>query len=211
MRAEHATGFVHKIAGCKGFAGKPLQKRGVIAVGNKANILAVPFFCIGESVFFGEFAHLGFCKFAEREHCMPKLFGGKRIKHIALVFAFVDRFLQNTAVALFSNARIVTGRDIIAVFGPCRLKQPPEFNITVAVDAWVRRQARFIGFRKPLHDFVAERFGKIQHLVRAAKPRANRFRIGNIGFRAAGARFAGRWVIIVNQPHRRAERRKPLL
>ena len=64
MPAEASSVFVGEIPGVSRFTRSPLNKACVIAVGHKANILAVGLRRVYKAVLFGYFTHLRLCKVA---------------------------------------------------------------------------------------------------------------------------------------------------
>ena len=69
---------IQKIPLRVGFSGVPLQKRAVVTIGNKADVLAVPFPGVDEAILLGNLPDLGFCKGAQ---------GKLNVRHLLLIQA----------------------------------------------------------------------------------------------------------------------------
>ena len=86
MSADYISAYVDVVSAGINLSGVSLHKRGVIAVGNEADILAVVFAGIFKAGSSCKLSCLLFCHAAEREFQVRELRLSKRIEHIGLIF-----------------------------------------------------------------------------------------------------------------------------
>ena len=139
----------------------------IVSIRHEADILAVMFFCVHKSMCFRNGTCLAFRHAAERKLCVCKLLLRQGIKHIALIFAQVDRFLQEitTGCRILSDLCIMSGNYIIHSKLLCPLVQIFEFQITVTVDAGVRCDTTFVAVHKLVHDLLLEMLLEVHDIV----------------------------------------------
>ena len=87
---------------------------------------------------------------------MRELLLCKRIEHVALILALVERFFEQPSSVLLLDARVVTGHDGVAAQNAGALVEPLELQIAVAVDAGVWRGAALVGGNKAVDDLPLE-------------------------------------------------------
>ena len=115
------------------------NKRRVIPIGHKTNVLALCLLGIDETMLHGQLTHLLFRHAAQRKKRMGKLLLRKQIQHITLVLRLVRGFFQQVLLAIVFDLRIMAGHQIIAAQLMSAHEQLLEFQIMVAIDARIRR------------------------------------------------------------------------
>mgnify|MGYP000452965321 FL=1 len=88
--AHHLAALVQKITGGVALAGKALHKAGIVAVGHKADVLAVVFAGIDEMMLLGDGTYLGLVQGPQRQAHMSQLLLGEVVQHIALILALIQ-------------------------------------------------------------------------------------------------------------------------
>ena len=185
-------------------AGIPPQKCRIIAVRDKANVLTVMLPCIEKLLFLGDLTHFWLMQSAQREQCVGELLLCHRIQHIALILALIQRLFQlpPSGFLIVLNARIMTGRNIVALQLPGTVIQPLKLEIPVAVDAGIRRPSALIGTDKPLDDLLIKGIHEIKPIVRHVQTICHIARIPDIVLTAAGRMLVLSDSFIVVQTHR---------
>ena len=106
---------VYKIAGPRMFPGIFLNKRSVISIGNKTDILAFRLIRVDKSLFLGNPADLRFRIAAKGKKRMGKLILIHGIKNIALVLGGIQTFFKkiSSGIRILLNTGIVAAGDIL--------------------------------------------------------------------------------------------------
>ena len=205
MLAQHMALPVHEWAGLRLLAGAQLNDAGIVAVRYEADILTVALSGVYKAMLLGNLTRLGLVQRAEREAQMRQLVLIQEIQHIALVLAVVHGLFQEPAAVFLLDAGIVPRGDGITAKQLRALDELGEFHVAVAVDAGVRCRAALIGIHKAVHHLLAEAVREIEHIERHTELIGHAARILDVFERAAAlfARHPG--VLIVEQPHRRAD------
>ena len=136
----------------------PPEKSAVVPVGNEANVLAVPFFCVEKALRFRNGPSLRLGKASQREPGVRQLILGQCVQKIALILGFICRFFQQEATVFFLDLRVVAGHHIIAAHFPGNIQKSAEFQMPVADHAGVGRQSLFIAAYKIVHNLLSEIF-----------------------------------------------------
>ena len=182
MRSQHLTVLVDEFTGARFIFGNAFDKSGVVAVGDKADILAVRLMSRYQAAVFAHPADLGFGNICQRQQDMRQLLLGQVKKHIALVFGVVVAAGQQPAVSVSieNDAGIVTGSQIFTVHQPGAIEQFAEFDVFIAVDAGVWRTAGFVFADKAVDDAVPEAGTEIKDIVGNAQLVCNQFSVFNV-------------------------------
>ena len=94
MTAYHLPLKVQKIALRVGFPGVALQKRAVVPIGDKADILTVPFPGVDKAIFLSNFPNLRFCQITQRELDMGQLLLIEAGQKVSLILGGIGGFIQ---------------------------------------------------------------------------------------------------------------------
>jgi len=94
VAAQHATLLIKNRTwlGCPGDI--VFKEIGIIALGNKANLLTFRLSCYRQPHFSGNFPHLFFGKVADGEQTVSQLLLGQCVQEVGLVFALVNPPLE---------------------------------------------------------------------------------------------------------------------
>ena len=87
---------------------------------------------------------------------MRELLLCKRIEHVALILALVERFFKEPAAVFLFDARVMTGHNGVAAQNAGALVEPLELQIAVAVDAGVWRGAALVSGNEAVDDLPLE-------------------------------------------------------
>ena len=130
----------------------------VIPVGDKADVLAVPFAGIDKAVLICDLPCLGLRQAAEGQERMGELFLGQAVQNVGLVLGCIRRLAEQVASCLgvLTDLGIMSGNDIIAAQLLCPAQKTVEFQVTVALDAGIGGQAGFIAADKVANDLIIE-------------------------------------------------------
>ena len=139
----------------------------IVSIRHEADILAVVFFRVDKAMRFRDGTRLTLRHAAERKLCVCKLLLRQGIKHVALILARVDRFLQQVATGCFIlyDLCIMSGNHIIHSKLLCPLVQIFEFQIPVTVDAGIRRDTTFVAVHELVHDLLLEMLLEVHDIV----------------------------------------------
>ena len=180
------------------------NKRCIIAIRNKANILTVMLFCIQQAGFCCQLPHFRLVGIVpQRKNRMCKLLLCHGIQHITLVFRLVLRLFQQPSApfCIVRNPCIVSGCNRIAAQQGSSLVQLFKLHISVAVNTRIRRFAPFIGRYKTVNNFLGKICRKIHDVIPHTQPICNALCIFCIGKRTAGV-AANRIIWQIVQLHR---------
>ena len=177
----------------------------VVAVRHEADILAVRLVRVVKALLLCDAACLALVHRAERQACVRELLLCKRVEHVALVLALVERFFKEPAAVFLFDARVVTGHDGVAAQNAGALVEPLELQIAVAVDAGVWRGAALVGGNEAVDDLPLEVIRKVEDIVGNAEAEGDRARILHVLERAAGLRALDADILVVKELHRRAD------
>ena len=149
---------VNKIAVRVIFAGVALHKADVIAIGYKADILAVMLAGVAKALLLGNFADGGLVHAAQRELGVGQLILRQHVQNVALVLVGVQGLFQQPAagVRVLLYAGIVAGHNVIQAVLPRKVQHLVKLHRAVAVDAGVRCAARLVGGNELTDDFLAK-------------------------------------------------------
>ena len=174
-----------------------LNKGGIVAVGDKADVLTVAFAGVEQAERFRQAARFVLCHAAERKVCLGKLSLGEGIEHIALVFCQIGCLFQEiSAASAFFYGRVVTCHNDVVVQLFRAANQLFKFDEAVAVHTGIGCCACFVGADKPRDDVFAEAVLEIVNVVGNASGATDRARVLDIIERAASS-VAGDFDIVV--------------
>ena len=198
---------VHKIAGRTLNAAVALDEARVVAVRNKADVLAVVLLGIVKTALGSDLSGLGLILVAEWKLHVSKLLLCQNIEHITLILGRVERFQKKVAAPLriIFCPRVVTGRQDVAAklfhFGEEMLK----LEAAVALDAGIGRAAVQVLIDKRLDDFLCKQVLIMDDMVRDADLLGNAAGILRVLEGAAGVQKIFTYNVIFIQAHRAAD------
>ena len=162
---------VHKMPRRAGLSGDLLDHRGIVAVGDEADVLTVRLIRVHKAAFRRNAPHLALAQPAERKRQPRQLLLTKVTQHIALILCLICRLFEVKAPAsVLLDAGVMPGREPVAVQLLRPVQQPVEFEIAVAVDAGVWRPSGEIARGKRRHHLRGKGILKIEHIKRDAEP-----------------------------------------
>ena len=134
------------------------QKAVIVAVGNKADVLRVLLIRVGQSRSGSLGTDVRLVKLAYRQQQVRKLPLRELIEHVALVLAVVFSAQQAVKTARFVmlHARIVPRGNAVIAHLQRAVQKRAEFQLTVAVDAGIRRPACAVFGHKFVHHAAGE-------------------------------------------------------
>ena len=181
----------------------PLDGIGVLPVGHEADILAVGFVGVDESVLLGDLPGMGLVVSAQGETGMGQLLLGQVVQYIALVLFRVQGFQQFVFAGrfIFPDAGVVAGDHAVAAQLPGPLVQSSEFQELVAVDTRIGRMAQGVAAGKFFHDIVFEFLGVVEYVKGHAQPGTDAAGVFHIAEAAAGFGAAVPCIRVVVQFH----------
>ena len=201
--AHHLAALVQKITGGVVLAGKALHKAGIVAVGHKADVLAVVFAGIDEMMLLGDGTHLGLVQGPQRQAHMSQLLLGEVVQHIALILALIQPLFEQPAagVRVLFHPGIVAGDYIFHAVGLRPVQQMVELHVFITINAGVWGAASLIHPDKLLDDLFPEVGGEVQHLVRDIQGKGHLGGVLDVLFRAAGVETGLPQHLVVGQAH----------
>ena len=140
----------------------------------------------------------------QRKERMRQLLLRHGIQNVALILGRIERFLENIFPVLLLDARIMSGRHMVAAQKPRALEQLVELHEAVAVDARIRRAAMTVAANKLADDLFLEILREIEHVVAHPQPRGDAPRVLHIVKRAAGVSARDARVLVGIELHRAA-------
>ena len=162
-----------------------LDRRGVVALGNEADLLALGLLRRGESegARFGTHCHLG--EFAERKSDPSQLLLLQLEQEVRLVFFEVCGASQAapTRTGIRVHASVMTRRHRLSPQNACALEQVIELETGVAGHARDRRATGQVGIGEALHDFTPETLSIVGHEKTNSEPLGDAPGIVRIGER----------------------------
>ena len=166
MGAQDGALLVDDLAGICGTGAQLLDHRGIVAVGDKADVLAVGLVCDGQAVIGGQGARFGLAdQMAQGKAQEIQLFLGGREQEIALIAVRVGRHVQ------FGAMRAVLALDVMAGRHAVGFQQVAELDPLVAADAGNWRRAGQIG----VGEFVDDRFAELVLVIQDIMGKAHAF------------------------------------
>ena len=203
--ADNIAVQVEERAGFWRFAGAALDDLRVIAVRDKADVLAVVLAGVDQAGFGGNFTRFGLTQAAKRELDPRKRLLCQIVEHVALVLRLVEGLFEDVLLPFPLDAGIVPGGDIAAAHDIGALKQLVEFQIAVAVDAGVRRNAVLIGVHKAVDDALGEFVLEVEDIIRHTEAVGHTACVLDIVERTAGVGLRNARVFIIIELHRAAD------
>ena len=165
VTAQYPTLHVHEVTGCRGQTRPLFDDPGIVSIGDEADILTVGFPGVDKALRFGNGSGLRFGQSPQGKARMGQLVLRHVVEHIALILLHIQGLFQIPATAFRLNAGIVAGDDHIAAQLLCAVIEAGKFQITVAVNTWIRRPALQIGSHELVDDLLAEGIGEVEHMV----------------------------------------------
>ena len=181
----------------------PLDKLGIVAVWNKADILAVSLLCSDKPAFFCQAPRVRFLQFTQREAKMRQLLLCQHIQNIALIFLLICSLKKLPAFQFFTvaYAGIVACNQNIETFCFRLLHQRFKFQKLIAVDTGVWCPAVFI-FPDKLSDYLFfKESGKACRFMWDSQLVAYENRILLVGIGTAASPATARISSFPEQPH----------
>jgi hypothetical protein len=198
LMVAHDTAIdMDDLAGLGSAGPQPFDHAYIIAVGHKADVLAIGLGRDLKAEAFGERAGFRFRQMAKREAQIIELLLRRREQEIALVALRVGAAMQLGAALPHDPLHIMAGREAIAAEVTRLGEQIAELDPLVAAHAGDRRLALQIGIRKFLHHRIRELGFVIQHEMRNADALGDAAGVIDILTRAAGALLGQRHTVIV--------------
>ncbi len=145
------------------------EERLAVGAGEEAEVLRVAAPGDREARLAGELAHLGLLELAEREAQARERGGREPGEHVALVLGGVGCGPQQRALAVVTDARVVTGRERARPEAGRQLDHRVEPHAAVAADAGVRREPRGVPGQPPVDDARPELLAQVDREVRHAE------------------------------------------
>ena len=197
---------IHEIAGRTLRAAVALDKAGVVAVRNKADILAVVLLGIPKTALRGDLTGLVLILVAERELNVSQLLLRQNIEHITLILGRVERLQKEVAAPLriiFCPSVVAGCQNIAAQFlhlGEEMLK----LEAAVALDAGIGCAAVKILIDKRLDDFLCKKILIVDDMIRDADLLGDAAGVLRVLKGAAGVQKILAYNIILVQTRRRS-------
>ena len=94
MTANNLALQVQKITLREGFPGIALQKRAIVPIGDKADILTVPFPGVDKTIFLSNFPNLRLCQITQRKLDMGQLLLIEAGQKVGLILGGIGGFIQ---------------------------------------------------------------------------------------------------------------------
>ena len=159
---------------------------------------------VDEMLLLRDLTHLALVQCPQRQADMSQLLLRQVVKHIALIFSFVQTLLQQPATGglVLLHAGIVACDHILHPMLPCPGEKVVELHIPVAVDAGIRGAARLIDPDEFFDDLFPEVGGEIQHLIGDIHRIRHLGGIFDVLFRAAGVKAGLAQRLVAGEPHR---------
>ena len=186
---DHAAVAPHNVARCSGMSAAALDIARVVAVGNKADVLAFGLLGVGKALLGGYAAHVAlFVQACQRKDGACQALLRKRIQKVALVLFGVLAAVQlPCAVGRLARLGVVTRGDIVAAHVQRGVQQRAKLDVAVADDAGVGRQPLLVGGHKALDYAAVERLLQVEHVVGNADALGNGLRVGDVAVDLAHA------------------------
>ena len=164
---DHAAVAPHNVAWLGGMSAAALDIARVVAVRDKADILALGLLGVYEALLGGNAAHVAlFVQPSQRKDRACQTLLRERIQKVALVLLGVLAAVQLPgAVGRLARFGVVTCGDVVAAHIECRIEQRAKLNMAVADDAWVGRQPLLIGSHEALDNVAVEGLLQVEHMV----------------------------------------------
>ncbi|CDC64241.1 uncharacterized protein BN660_00260 [Clostridium sp. CAG:448] len=160
-----------------GLPGHSFDHLGIFAVRHEANVLALPPLLADKPQGCGKRFDLTFAQVPQGEAHAGKLRLRQSGKKIALIFFRVRSLTQKEAFsALLYPCIMPRGKQGVAHL-PGAFEQGAEFDLPITQIAGIRRQSRFIGGGKRLHDRAPENRLHLHHGMRNADLLCDRTRV----------------------------------
>ncbi len=197
VTADYFTGRIYEIAGHIRMISVRTDKRSIVMIGNKADLLAVRLMRHRKAGFFGDPPDLIFFIFPDGHQRVRQLLLRQIIQSVGLVFSGrYGRGDSISALRCFPDPCIMAGRDIIRAQCKRAVQERLPFDITVAGNAGIGRFAVEIGIGKVIHDFFTENIPEIEHIMRDADRSGNSAGIIRGGKTAARAFLVRRRILL---------------
>ena len=188
MRAERVAVGVDKPS-LRGINPRIVPDKGsVIAVRDKADILAIRLLRIDKTMLHCNGAYLVLAQIPQREQHMRKLLLRELIEDIGLILPLIRRLFEKPAPGLPVplHTGVMPGGHRVKSAGKRLIQQRAKFDRPVTIDAGIRRVPRAVFADKTVNHLFAETVEEWEHLVRKAEELCHAACILNIGGSAAG-------------------------
>ena len=205
VRADDIAVQVQKRAGLGFLAGARGDDRRVVAVGDKADVLAVVLAGVAEAGFGGDLPRVGLAEGAEGEFDAGELLLRQVVEDVALVLGLVEGLFEDVLLPCPLDAGVVAGGDIAAAQDIGALKELVKFQIAVAVDAGVGGDAVLIGVDEAVDDAGGKFVLEVENVKREAQTAGNAPGVLRVVERAAGMALGDARVLVVIELHHAAD------
>ncbi len=183
MPAQDLSCLIDYVTGHSLKAIAALKEGRIVAIGDKADVLAVRLIGNCKAMLQGQLPHLGLAKLAQRQQGMREHFLREAIEHIALIFVSIpcskEVHAGMTIVLSRSDARIMPCGDSIVAMPASGIEQQGELDCAIALDTGVWRTCTTVTSDKRLHDTAFEGLAAINHTVGYAQLGTHATRIGS--------------------------------
>ncbi len=174
MPSQYMSVPVHKIPGDKLNFAVSLQKTGIVAIRNEADILAVRFSGVSEARRSCQCADSRFVVFSHRQQqaAQPRL--GEGVEKIALILPQIPPPQQLPAAGAFLPAHpgVMPRGDVWDIQLVRTAGKGLELDCPVALDAGIGRAASTVALHKIVHHAPAESMTEIEDIVVHTQPAA---------------------------------------
>ena len=169
MRADNIAVQVKERPRLRRFAGTVFNDLCVIAVRDKADVLTVVLAGVDKPGLGRNFARLGLAQCTERKLDSRKRLLRQIVEHITLILCLIKGLFENILPPCPLDAGIVPSGNITAVHDIGALEQLVEFQIAVAVNTGIRRDAVLVGVYEPVDHTLGELVLEIEDVIRHAE------------------------------------------
>ena len=190
MASDHVAVAPHNVARCSGMSAAALDIARVVAVRDKADILALGLLGVDEVLLGGNAAHVAlFVQSGQRKDRACQALLCERIQKVALVLFGVLAAVQLPgAVGRLTRFGVMSRCDVVAAHIQRRIEQRAKLNMAVADDAWVGRQPLLIGGHEALDNIAVEGLLQVEHMVGHPQALGDRLCIGDVAIDFAHTR-----------------------
>ncbi len=197
MPAEHASLEVDDLARLRRLGPDLLHHRGVIAVRDEADVLAVGLVGDDQAELAGELAHRRLGQVAEREAQVIELVAGGREQEVALVAGRIGGAVELRPVRPGQAADVMAGGEAVGAEVAGEGEQVGELDRLVARHAGDRGSAAGIFVGEALDDRIAEAGLVVEDVMGDPEPLGDGLGVVDVAAGAAGLRAADRLAMVV--------------
>ena len=216
MRSQNASGTVDEFSRRKspadhlsaGFGINRLRqvssdRRRIIPVRRKTDVLAVMFSSIDKAVLLRDLPCFFLCDLSEREQHVRQLLLSQIVKNVALIFGRIGSLFKSIPAGLFilPDPRIMPCNDIVAAQFCRSLHERPEFQVFIAVDTGIRGSAAAVIRGKTADHLLGKLFLRVENVKGDPHSAGTGPGILHVIKGAAGALLFCSRHVVFKQPH----------